>query len=250
MQKLILAGLGLSKEDITLKTLEKAGESKEVFYETYTSKVPGVNKKYLEKVFGKEVKKLSRSDLEKNFPELIDRLEGEILILVPGDPLVFTTHLNLLIEAKKRGIQTEIIHAPSVYSAIGESGLFLYKFGKSTTLPYPLENFKPESPYECIKENMERGLHTLALLDIKEEKKKYLTPKEGLEYLLELESRKSEGVISKEQKVVILSQIGSNTKALYDKISKLLKSKINPPSIIIFPGKLHSIEKEYLEKFL
>lgn len=249
MKKLILAGLGLSKGDITLKLIEKVKESDQVFLEMYTSQIPGVDKNYLENLFDKTVKRVNRSDLEEKSNELFNKDLEVLLILVPGDPLVFTTHISILKEAKERGIETEIIHAPSIYSAVSETGLFLYKFGKTTTIPYPEEGYMPESPYDTIKLNKKNGLHTLVLLDIKEEEKKYMTPKESLEYLLKIEEKRKENVVLRKEKIVVASKLGVNSVILYNSVEKLLKQEFKTPSIIVFPGKLSEMEKEYLEKY-
>jgi diphthine synthase len=163
-------------------------------------------------------------------------------LLIPGDPLVATTHVDLLIQARKMGIKTKVIHAPSIYSALGETGLFIYKFGKTTTIPFPEKGYEPESPYDTIKENKERGLHTLCLLDVKD---KLMTPKEGMEYLLEIEKKRKEKVLDREDMVIVfVSRERGNT--AYDKVENLMKRKFQTPAVLIIPGTLHSIEKEAL----
>ena len=51
--------------------------------------------------------------------------------------MIATTHVDLCINAKKKGIKTRVIHAASVVSAVrGISGLQNYKFGKAVTIPF------------------------------------------------------------------------------------------------------------------
>ena len=66
--------------------------------------------------------------------------------------MIATTHSEMLIEAKKSGIKTTVIHSSSILSAApGIAGLQAYKFGKVTTIPFTEKNFFPHSPYMAIK---------------------------------------------------------------------------------------------------
>jgi len=243
-----IIGLGLwSEKGLTIEGLLTCQKSDEIYIETYTSFWPGSIKK-LEDLIGKKIKKLERFDLEDNLIEILEKAKSkEISILVPGDPLVATTHANILVEAKRNGIKVRIIHNSSIYSAVCETGLHLYKFGATVTIPFPerTKNQKPESLFQKIIENKKRDLHTLCLLDIYEKEKKYMSPNEGLEILLE--SR----CVSKEDEVVVFCRGGSKTKSIFfDKIKNLLKIDFgSPPYVIIIPGKLHFTEKEFLDLF-
>ncbi|MEM7819891.1 MAG: diphthine synthase [Candidatus Aenigmatarchaeota archaeon] len=246
---LYLVGLGLCDErDLTIRAIDTIKNCDQVFCEFYTNKWLGnINK--LEKITKKKIKILERKEVESEF--LINEAkEKNIALLVPGDPLAATTHIELILEAKKNKIKTEIIHSSSIYTAIAESGLQLYKFGRSTTLVYPEEKFKPESPYDVIEKNKSIGLHTLVLLDIKYEQNKYMTPNEGLEILLNLEYKKKKNVINENSKVVICCRIGDENQIIkYDKIKNLIKNRnINKiPAVIIIPGELNFKEEEVLE---
>lgn len=50
---------------------------------------------------------------------------------------------------------------------MGCCGLQVYRFGEIVSIPFFTEKWRPYSFYVKIKQNVERGLHTLALLDIK-----------------------------------------------------------------------------------
>lgn len=52
-------------------------------------------------------------------------------------------------------------------NAIGACGLQLYNFGQTVSLVFFTETWKPDSFYDRIKENVDLGMHTLVLLDIK-----------------------------------------------------------------------------------
>jgi diphthine synthase len=135
-------------------------------------------------------------------------------LLVPGDPLIATTHVALRMDAQKHGIRTRIVHGSSVLSAvIGLSGLHNYKFGKSVTIPFPNET-PPQTPYEVLTQNKKLGLHTLCLLDIKAEKKRYLSVHEALSSLLEIEKKRKKETVTPETLVVGISMAGSSNSLL------------------------------------
>ncbi len=241
-----LIGLGLCEaEDISLKGLEEIKKSDKVFMERYTS--PWHGKKDLEKITGKKIEEVKRSELEEGSEKLMDEAsQKDIALLIPGDPLVATTHIELLIQAGKRNVETEIVHSSSIYSAVAETGLQIYKFGKTTTIPLPQKNYRPKSPYDVIKKNKERGLHTMALLDIKD---RPMDVSEALEYLIGVEKEKNDGVINKEERVVAFNVGPSGGRMIYERISELLKTDFPTPAVLIFPGKLHDKEREAMEAF-
>lgn len=45
--------------------------------------------------------------------------------------------------------------------------LFDYLIGQTVSLPFYTESWKPDSWYDRVAENIEKGMHTLVLLDIK-----------------------------------------------------------------------------------
>ena len=145
-----------------------------------------------------EIKILTREEVEEENLPIKDAQKRDVAFLSAGDPLIATTHSEMLIEAKKLGIETSVIHSSSILSAApGLAGLQAYKFGKVTTIPFTEENFFPHSPYMAIKANMESELHTLVLLDIRAHEDRYMTANQGLEYLLLVESELGEKVASR-----------------------------------------------------
>ncbi|MBI5872283.1 diphthine synthase [archaeon] len=234
-----MIGLGLLDEkDLTLRGIEEAKKSDKVYIELYTSKWHG-NLKNLEKSMGKQVIELKRSDLEENSKKILEQAKNEnIVIFVQGDPMVATTHSSLILDARKSGIKTKVIHNASIISAIAESGLHIYKFGPVVTIPF-LEKTKgrlPKSVYDTIKENKKRGLHTLCLLDVIGEEKGYLTVNEAIKILLDLEKENNGKIINEGTEVVVVSKIGSYTpKIVYDKIKGVINSQFDIPSILIIP---------------
>jgi len=247
---LILAGLGLYDErDITLKTLEYARKADKIYAEFYTSLLTGTTLDKIEKVIGRKIILLTREDIEYRGDKLIEESKNkEVMLLTAGDPMVATTHVDLAIEAKKKGIDVIIINAPSIYSAVGITGLQIYKFGRTASIVFPEPNYFPETPYYVIRDNLKMGLHTLCLLDIQSDKNRFMSANEGLKILLELEDRKGENVLSENTKVVVLARVGSlKPKIVYGKIKDLIDYDFGPPlHSIIIPGKLHFMEEEAL----
>ena len=163
---LYIIGLGLNNEkDLTLRAIEIAKKC-ECFAEFYTSIWKG-SLEDLKEIIGKDIKLLKRKDLEENLELLLEKAkQNDIAVFVPGDPLAATTHFNLVFEARRKKIPVKIIHNASIFSAIGETGLQLYKFGKTATIPL---NGKLENVKKTIRNNKKLGLHTLLLLDLDKE---------------------------------------------------------------------------------
>jgi len=249
---LTLIGLGLWDEfDISLKTMLRIKKADRVYVELYTSKWYGDLKRF-EKIIGKEVEILERKDLEEKSDKILEEAKDkDLVIFVPGDPLIATTHVSLLSNAKKMGIDVEVIHNASIYSAIGETGLHVYKFGATVTIPFleKTNEFLPFSIYEKIKENKRSDLHTLILLDVISEEKKYMSPNQGMKILLKTEEAMRKKTFTEDTEVVVFARAGSKEPMIvYGKIKDMINEDFgDPPFVIIVPGKLHFTEKEYLE---
>jgi diphthine synthase len=253
LKELVFIGLGLHDEKgISLRGLEETKTSHHVFLELYTSLLPDFSVKHLEALLGKRVHLVSRRNLEEENGALILNAaeKGKTVLLVPGDPFVATTHLTLRIEAEKRNVKTRIIHGASIISAIVSlSGLHNYKFGKTVTVPFP-ENFS-ETPYNVIAQNKKLGLHTLCLLDLKADEERFLSIKEGLTMLLEIERKRKKRAATLNTLVVGVARVGSNAPTLKANYTKnLLKYDFGgPPHSLIFPGQIHFMEAEALIAF-
>ncbi len=241
---LYLIGLGLVDDDITVKGIEAMKKCRKIYCELYTNKWLG-SLKALEKKIKKKILILSRQEVESDF--IIEQAKKkDIALLISGDPMTATTHFQLIFDAKKSGIPYEIVHAPSIYTSIADTGLQLYKFGRTTTLVYPEKNFSPSSPYEVIEMNRKLGLHTLVLLDIKEDRQ--MNVKEGIEILMKTENGKKEKILP--GKFVACCRVGSREQAIkYGTAISLMKdpSLRETPACLIIPGDLNFKEEEALE---
>ncbi len=249
--KLLLIGTGISDErGISLAGLEALRACNKIYAERYTNLTPEGTLARLETLCGKKITLLSRESVEGE-KELLEAAKSEtVALVVAGDPMIATTHVSLLLSAKKRGIQTEVIHASSVLSAaIGESGLQAYKFGKMVTLAYWRDNYKPMSAYDVIAENLSRGLHTLLLLDI-DEKLGPMKPSAAADVLLKMENEGKKKIFTPETKLVLLKGIGWQEQVKkYCHISELsaYDEKQGPAVIIVPSATLHFVELEALE---
>jgi len=253
LKELVFVGLGLHDEKgISLQGLEETKNADHVFMELYTSLIPHFSTKRFEAIVNKQVHIVSRRDLEEeNGAVILNAAEkNKTVFLIPGDPFIATTHVALRIEAEKRGVKTRIVHGASVISAIiGLSGLHNYKFGKTVTIPFP-ENFS-ETPYNVIAQNKKLGLHTLCLLDLKVDEKRFLSINEALTLLLEIEQKRKEAIVTPSTVVVGVARAGSNAPTLKaDFVEELVKHDFGePPQSFIFLGDLHFMETESLVAF-
>jgi len=165
---LYFIGLGLGDaKDITVKGLEIVKKCKRVYLEHYTS-ILTCGKDALEQFYGKEIILADRDMVEQGADQILDgALEDDVAFLVVGDPFGATTHSDLVLRAKELNIKHRVIHNASIMNAVGCCGLQLYNFGETVSLPFWTETWKPDSFFDKIVANKERGLHTLCLLDIK-----------------------------------------------------------------------------------
>ena len=94
------------------------------------------------------------------------RLHASSLRLVALPPLLHsaTTHVDLALRARERGIEVKVIHNASIMNAMGASGLQLYNFGRTVTVPFFTDSWRPDSFYDKIAYNLKGGMHTLVLL--------------------------------------------------------------------------------------
>lgn len=235
---LYLIGLGLNEKGISLEGLEVLKKCKKVYLESYTVDFPYTIAK-LSKIIGKKIIKLDREKVENN-GIVEEAKEKNICLLVYGSPLFATTHISLIMEAEKQNVELKVIYSSSVFDAIAETGLQLYKFGKVSSLTKWGKNFEPDSFLDIIYQNESIGAHSLILIDI------------GLDLidsLNELETSIERKKMSID-KLVVCSNLGTlKSKIYYGTIRELKAKKIIAPYCLIIPGEMHFLEKEALERF-
>ena len=248
---LYMIGIGLwDEKDITVKGLEAVKACDKVYLESYTSKL-GVDTKKLEDFYGKKIILANRDLIENKAVEILEPAKtAKVALLVIGDVFGATTHTDFYLRAKERDVEVIIINNASIMNAIGNIGLELYKYGKTTSIPY--HNEKIEAPYDVIKANKANKLHTLCLLDIDTENNRYMTVKEAIEYLLRVEDKRKENIFTKETMCVGVARLGSPKPTIvYDMAENLLKIDFGEPMhSLIIPGQLHFMEVDALKHLI
>ncbi len=164
---LILIGMGPGGvSGMTVAALDAAKKADYRRYEAYTALWSDDDLSTLEAEIG-EIQKVMRPEVEDPVELLQLAKNGIVALLVVGDPLQATTHVDLQLQAKEAGVDCTVIHGISVTGLVtGSIGLSNYRFGRQTTLTYPYGGWIATSPLEVIALNRIQGLHTLALLDL------------------------------------------------------------------------------------
>lgn len=230
---LYIIGLGLNVEGISKFGLETVRKCKRVYLESYTVDLP-YSKGELEHVIGKKLIEADREKVESL--SLVDEAQKmDIALLVYGSPLTATTHITLIDEAKKSDVRYKVIYNASVFDAVAETGLQLYKFGKIASIP----EFEADSFMEVVRENQSIKAHSLILVDI------------GIKFqdaLKKLEKAAKKYKVKLNKIVLCITLGGRGGKILYRSIDDFKKFEdVEAPYCFIIPSKLHFIEKEVLE---
>ena len=241
---LIFIGTGIwDEKDLSLRGLEAARNADEVYAEFYTSR-PATDAEKLSEIIGREVRLLNRSELEERSIELIKRAKKrDVALLIPGDPMIATTHAALRVQAKQNGVKTKIIHSSSILSAIcGITGLHNYRFGRSATISYPHTTIS-RFPAETIEVNLRLNAHTLLFLDLHPDP---------------MEIPKAISILEKlDESFLNLFAVGvaragaEDCTTKCDRLEKLKRFDFGPPMhvLVVLAPKIHITEFEYLKEF-
>ncbi|MBI2129733.1 diphthine synthase [Candidatus Woesearchaeota archaeon] len=239
---LYFIGLGLNDEkDVSVKGLEIIKKADFVYLESYT---------ILEKYYGKKITPATREMVEKTPDDILANAKTKTAaFLVVGDPFAATTHIDLYLRAKKENIKCHVVHNASAIAAIGVTGLQLYKFGKTTSIPFGNENV--ESPYDVLKGNRSINAHTLFLLDLKPDENKFMTINDAIRYLLKVELRRNEKVFSEKSLCVGCVKLGSLDQEIKSGTAKeLMNYKFKEGlQCLIVPSKMHFMEEEMIKLY-
>ena len=164
---LVLIGMGPGGiAGMTQAAIDAAKNADHRRYEAYTALWSEEDLLILENKIGK-IQKVMRPEVEEPV-ELLELAKEEVVaLLIVGDPLQATTHVDLQLRARESGVDCSVIHGISITGLVtGAVGLSNYRFGRQTTLTYPYSGWVATSPLEVIAMNRIQGLHTLALLDL------------------------------------------------------------------------------------
>ncbi|KAK3954293.1 Diphthine synthase [Pseudoneurospora amorphoporcata] len=267
---LYLVGLGLSDEtDITVKGLEVVKKAERVYLEAYTS-ILLVDQATLESYYGRSIVVADREMVESDSDEILrDADKVDVAFCVVGDPFGATTHTDLVLRARELGIQVRTVPNASIMSGIGAAGLQLYNFGQTVSMVFFLDNWRPASFYDRIKENRSIGLHTLVLLDIKVKEQslenmargrkiyeppRYMTVGTCAQQMLEIEQEKQEGVYGPESLAIGCARVGGKTEKFVSGTLKELcdaDDLLGPPlhSLILLGRRTHELEHDFVREF-
>lgn len=270
---LYIIGLGLGDEkDITLRGLEAVQKCQKVFIEAYTSLLSfGLSSdglSALEKLYGKSIILADREMVEEKADDiLLEARSSDVAFLVVGDPFGATTHSDLVVRAKSLGVDVKVVHNASVMNAIGVSGLQLYRYGETVSIPFFTDSWRPDSFYEKIQRNRKLGLHTLCLLDIRVkepsleslcrgkkqyEPPRYMTINTAIEQLLEVERTRAENAFSEDTACVGFARLGSEDQMVVaGPMKQLLEVDFGQPlHCLVIVGNTHPVEEEMLEFYM
>lgn len=164
---LMLIGMGPGRiSSMTIEAKQAAIAADYRRYEAYTALWPSNELKTLEDEIG-QIEMVMRPEVE-NPTELLELSKNNLVaLLIVGDPLQATTHVDLQLQALEAGIDCIVFHGISITTLVtGSIGLSNYKFGRQTTITYPYGGWIATSPLEVIAMNMFYNQHTLALLDL------------------------------------------------------------------------------------
>ena len=269
---LYLIGLGLCNEkDITVRGLEYIKQSDYIYMEYYTS-ILGIDSSKLEEYYGKKIILADREMIEIGFDkEILEKAKSsKVSLLVVGDPFSATTHIDLYLRCIHEGVKVEVVNNASILNSIGITGLSLYRFGETVSIPFFTEKWRPYSFYDKICRNYNNDLHTLILLDIKVkeiseenlakgkkiyEPPRFMTVNQALEELLEASKnsenvQENKGLINEENLCYGVARIGSESQIVKaGKIKDIIKFDFGKPlhSVVLCAKTLSSIEKEVVE---
>ncbi|KAF8405359.1 hypothetical protein HHK36_010263 [Tetracentron sinense] len=267
---LYLIGLGLGDErDITLRGLEIVKKCKKVYIEAYTSLlsfgISSVGCSTLEELYGRSITLADREMVEERANDILSEArDSHVAFLVVGDPFGATTHTDLVVRAKKMGVEVKVVHNASVMNAVGACGLQLYRYGETVSIPFFTESWRPDSFYEKIQINRTLGLHTLCLLDIRVkepsleslcrgkkqyEPPRYMTINTAIEQLLEVEQTRGESVYNEDTTCVGFARLGSEDQmVVVGSLRQLLMVDFGAPlHCLVIVGKTHPVEEEMLD---
>ena len=258
--------IGLGPGDLGLMTadaIEHARACDFRFLEGYTATLPGDQEGQLESLVG-DWKKAMRPMVEDPTDILSLANENSVALLVVGDPMQATTHVDLESHCAEQGIDFSVIPGLSATSlAVSLSGLQSYRFGRQVTLPFAYGEYLPTSPLEMIDSNYNNNLHTLVLLDLDPtgmgvETPQPMQPKQAVEILqamfeklIEREGgvRESMTTAITNWDAILLSDLGTSDQRVVsgdlEDIAKLTDGRIH---CLILPAEFTGLEREAYER--
>ena len=249
-----LVGLGpgdLDQMSEAARLAAKAADHR--FLEGYTALLPPNQLDRLESVIGGWELRM-RSAVEDAAELLELASHSKVALLVVGDPLQATTHVDLQLRCQENGVPCHVLHGISITTIVtGAAGLQSYRFGRQCTFAYPYGDYLPTSPLEIILANRERDLHTLALLDLDptgmgESDQKPMSPAVAIDVLRGMAKKLD---VSVEDWVLVLcTDMGTSQsriiKGIPAQIAEVEGGRIH---CLLIPANLHDVEAAALKRW-
>jgi diphthine synthase len=246
MGELIFVGLGLGSHGISLEGVSAVKRADQCYLEYYTTPHEPALLHELESATGKNFTIVDRTFLEDGRKLLEEAQRAAVVVAVPGDPMIATTHNDLRARAIGKGIKTSVIHAATIASAAASgSGLHYYKFGGTITVTRGNVSAM-QQVYHILHRNLLFGMHSLLLLEVDVESGEGVTPNGAIQGLLAAEKNFKRGVISENTFALVLSRVGrTDFEGKAGTAGKMTEMDFGEqPHCLIIPGKLHFTEVE------
>ncbi|MCS7127061.1 MAG: diphthine synthase [Thaumarchaeota archaeon] len=247
-----LVGLGLgSRGYVTEEAWRAMRGADAVYLDAYTSFVEDGLLDEVRRHAGGRLVVADRHVLEDRSREIVSRAASEdVVVAVPGDPLIATTHSSLIVEAARSGVPWRIVHGVSIFSAaISRAGLSPYRFGRTVTLPRDAEDEVLRGIWRTIAVNSSTGLHTMLLLDTAGGG---LTAGEASEMLLGSVDSSEVDEAVRDPLVVYCARLGmSGERVGVARLSSLRSIDLPPPPhVLLVPSKLGPGERDFVRHVL
>lgn len=249
MGSLTFVGLGLGPKGVSVEGLEEIRRADEAFLEYYTSPHDPSLVSELEKQGGRSLTVVDRAFVEDGKSILTESRSKRVVLAVPGDPMIATTHGELRVRAIKAGIATSIVHSATIGTAAASaSGLHYYKFSRTVTATRDSLK-RPSQVYQIIHENLLEGAHSLLLLEYDVEAGEGVSPNQAIRGLLDAEANLKRDVLSVDTFALVLSRLGRPDEAYAaGSFSELGSGEYGAaPHCMVIPGSLHFTESEAIE---
>ena len=238
---------------MTVAALGAARDADHRFLEGYTALLPPTELENMETIVGPWELRM-RSAVEEPDDLLSLAQSSKVALLVVGDPLQATTHVDLELRCNELGIPCHVQHGVSITTIVtGAVGLQSYRFGRQCTFAYPYGEYLPTSPLEIILANRERDLHTLALLDLDpsgmgEGQQEPMTPGIAMDVLRKMAQKLDVDV--EDWKIVLCSDMGTVDARISvgspTDISGIEEGRVH---CILVPANLHDVEAAALARW-
>ena len=258
--------IGLGPGDLGLMTadaIEHARACEHRFLEGYTATLPSDQESQLESLIG-PWQRAMRPQVENPAEILALAQTSPVALLVVGDPMQATTHIDLEAHCDEQSIEFSVIPGLSATSlAVSLSGLQSYRFGRQVTLPFAYGDYLPTSPLELIDANYRSDLHTLVLLDLDPtgmgvDQPQPMSPFQAVELLQKMaerlaeregETRDSMSTPIAQWDSILLSDLGTpDQRVVSGHLGDIAKVEGGRIHCLILPAEFSGLEREAYER--